>query len=116
MCALQNHPAAKIESPTASDIEFFVSAVGRKCPVMGEERVWAACDGLKLPVQQPSDWMEQNPLYNGWKSATFVNSVFVFSPDGLIRVATINAPGSWHDSSMADCGVCQKMERLHTLH
>ena len=38
-----------------------------------------------------------------------MNSVFVFSPDGLIQMATFNCPGSWHDSTISDCGICKKM-------
>jgi hypothetical protein len=45
-----------------------------------------------------------------------VNSVFCFAPDGLIRCATINCPGSWHDSAQADYGVYRKLEQVYTLH
>ena len=44
------------------------------------------------------------------------NSVFVFAPDGLIRRATVNCPGSWHDSTQADCGFHQKLKWMHVLH
>ena len=81
--------------------------------MLGEERVWAACDGLKLPLQQSGHWLKQNPYYNGWKSHTFVNCIFCFAPDGRIRCATINCPGSWHDSTQADYGVYQKLERIY---
>ena len=44
---------------------------------------------------------------------TFVNSVFVFAPDGGIRICTLNAPGTFHDSTMAEYSIYQKMEQLH---
>ena len=69
-------------------------------------------DGLKLPIQQSSHWLKQNMFYNGWKSQMFVNNIFCFAPDGLIRIATINCPGSWHNSTQADYGVYQKLEGI----
>ena len=113
---LQHHPKAKINPPTGNDINCFIVAIGRKYPLLKEERVWGACDGLKLPLQQSENWAKQNENYNGWKSKTYINSIYVFSPDGLIQMATINAPGSWHDSTMADYGVYRKMERVYALH
>ena len=44
---------------------------------------------------------------------TFVNSVFVIVPDRCIRICTLNAPGTFHDSTMAEYGIYQKMEQLH---
>ena len=111
--ALQYQPAAKVRPPTKDDIDEYVDAVAAKYPLLGEERVWAAMDGLKLPIQQSSHWLKQNMFYNGWKSQTFVNSVFCFAPDGLIRIATINCPGSWHDSTQADYGVYDKLEAIY---
>ena len=42
-----------------------------------------------------------------------MNSVFVFAPDGYIRICTLNAPGTFRDSTMAEYGIYQKMEQLH---
>ena len=68
---------------------------------------------MKLQLQKFRDWTVQNRYYNGWKGSTFVNSVFVFAPDGCIRICTLNAPGTFHDSTMAEYGVYQKMEELY---
>ena len=113
---LQNNSVAKITDPTTDEINEYIRAIGRKYPILLEERVWGACDGLKLLLEQCTNWSIQNRFYNGWTSDTYVNSVFVFAPDGRIRIATINAPGSWHDSQMADYGVYQKMEELYNKH
>jgi hypothetical protein len=114
--ALQKCPHARVTAPTGADIDRYVEAVANKYPALGNERVWAAMDGLKLPLETSGNWLKQNPYYNGWKAKTFVNSVFCFAPDGLIRCATINCPGSWHDSSQADYGVYRKLEQVYTLH
>lgn len=57
-------------------------------------------DGCSFPCGANATVDEQNAYYNGWKSGTFVNNVFVFSPTGKIIFASINAPGSWHDASI----------------
>ena len=40
----------------------------------------------------------------------------MFGSDGGIRIATINAPGTCHDSTMADYGVYNKMSELYKHH
>ena len=109
---LHNHPSAKIRPPSQEELDSYVSAIGAKYPVLEEEKVWGAADGLKIRLQRSSDWSVQNKYYNGWKGATFVNSVFVFAPDGCIRICTLNAPGTFHDSTMAEYGIYDKMEQL----
>ena len=111
--ALQNHPHAKVYSPSAKDIDHYSDAFAERHPPLIPHRVWAACDGLKIPVQRSANWAIQNQFFNGWKDDTYVNSVFAFGPDGRIRIATINAPGTWHDSNMADYGVYHKMEEVY---
>eukprot|EP00536_Pseudo-nitzschia_multiseries_P013832 jgi/Psemu1/36545/gm1.36545_g len=91
--ALQNHPAAKY-------------------PVLAPHRVWGACDGLKVHLQQSGNWMKQNQYYNGWTCGTYVNSVFIFAPDSKIWACILNATGCWHDSTQADYGLYEKMELL----
>ena len=113
---LRNHPSAKIQTPSEQELEEYVSAIGAKYPVLGEEKVWGAADGLKLQLQRSSDWTVQNRYYNGWKGSTFVNSVFVFAPDGCIKICTLNAPGTFHDSTMAEYGIYEKMDQLHHEH
>ena len=70
-------------------------------------------DGLKLPLQQSSNWFEQNMYYNGWQNHTYVNNCFCFAPDGVIRCATINAPGSFHDSTQAMYGIYDKLQTIY---
>ncbi|KAG8686021.1 hypothetical protein FRC11_009655 [Ceratobasidium sp. 423] len=58
-------------------------------------------DGLNLPVTASFVDAEQNANYNGWLHSHVVSNVIVFSPDGTIISAVVNAPGSWHDSNVA---------------
>ena len=111
--ALLKHPAARINPPTEEDVDGFSHAIGMKCPLLCQQKVHAACDGLKLPIEQSANFLKWNPLCNGQTGGTHINSVFVFSPDGLIGMATFNCPGSWHDSTTADCGICREMLSVH---
>jgi hypothetical protein len=111
--AIQQHPDAVVKPPTGAEIDRYIEAVAAQYPLLGAERVWGAMDGLKLPLQQSGNWLKQSQFYNGWKSNTFVNNVFCFAPDGKIRCATINCPGSWHDSTQADYGVYDKLEAVY---
>jgi hypothetical protein len=111
---LQNNPLASIRPPSSQEeLQKYIDAIGTKYPILQEEKVWGAADGLKVPLQKSRDWTLQNRYYNGWAGGTYVNSVFVFAPDGRIRICTINAPGTFHDSTMADYGVYHKMEELY---
>lgn len=58
-------------------------------------------DGCHFPVRAAGEYEEQNAFYNGWCSSHFTSNIFVFAPDGCIIDATINLPGSWHDSATA---------------
>ena len=72
-----------------------------------------AMDGLKLPLETSANWFEQFPYFNGWKQHTYISNIFCFAPDGQIRMATINAPGAWYDSTQADYGVYDKLEQVY---
>ena len=73
--ALQHVPAAKVYSPTPAEVEDYIGAIGAKYPIMGEERVWAACDGLKIRLQHSSHYLKQSHNYNGYTGATYINAV-----------------------------------------
>ncbi|KAF7785090.1 hypothetical protein Agabi119p4_1255 [Agaricus bisporus var. burnettii] len=62
---------------------------------------FGSMDGLNLPVQVSADEDTENATYNGWLHAHFVSSVFVFAAEGTIIACNLNAPGSWHDSRVA---------------
>jgi hypothetical protein len=112
--ALQHVPQAKVSLPSGEEVAAYVEAINNKYPVLTD--VWAACDGLKLKIQASGNYLKQNHYYNGWTHGHYVNSVLLFAPDGRIRGCTLNCPGSWHDSTMADYGVYEKMERIYLEH
>ena len=45
----------------------------------------------------------QNAYYNGWTCSHYCSNILTFAPDGTIIHAILNAPGSWHNSNIADC-------------
>eukprot|EP00536_Pseudo-nitzschia_multiseries_P009850 jgi/Psemu1/67168/estExt_Genemark1.C_2860047 len=102
--------------PNEQEIQQYIDAIAAKYPTLCPHRVWAACDGLKLHLQQSGNWTKQNQYYNGWMSGTYVNSVFLFCPDGRIQACVLICPGSWHDSTQAEYGLYEKMERMYELY
>ncbi|EIW51377.1 uncharacterized protein TRAVEDRAFT_137504 [Trametes versicolor FP-101664 SS1] len=58
-------------------------------------------DGLNLLTASSDDTDIENATYNGWLHGHFTSCVFTFSPQGLIKAAVLNAPGSWHDAKIA---------------
>ena len=110
---LHKHPLAMVREPTKEELKEYCDAIATKYPILRREKVWGASDGLKLSLQQSSDFFIQNRYYNGWTGGTYVNSVFTFAPDGAIRQAILNAPGTFHDSTIADYGIYKKMRSLY---
>jgi hypothetical protein len=77
-------------------------------------KVWGTCDGLNLCFERSiSQWIQQMS-YNGWLHGHYISNVFVFAVDGTIRICGLNAPGTMHDSTIADyTGVYDKLERVY---
>ena len=99
------------------DIDDHINAVVAKCLLLGEECVWTTTDGSKLHLQPRSHHLlKQNANHNDWLSHTHANSVLVFTPDKFIRCAAVDCPGSWHDSTQADCGNRRNLEQVHAIH
>jgi len=71
-------------------------------------------DGLKMTFESCDGLTKQSMYYNGWKSGHCISNLFVFSIDGRIIMCTVNAPGSEHDSTLADwCNMCEKLETIY---
>eukprot|EP00536_Pseudo-nitzschia_multiseries_P005401 jgi/Psemu1/12500/gm1.12500_g len=86
-----------ITLPNKVEMEEYISAIGAKYPALHEKEYGA------LPMSQ---------YYNGWTCDTYVSSVFVFAPDGRIRITAFNCLGSWHDSTVADYSVYDQMQEM----
>ena len=104
---LSRDPDAKVSMPTNDEVRFYHELIGAKYPIC--DNVWAAADSLKLLIQEPTEDTTQNQLFNGWKDTHNINCVFVFSPNGKIRLCLINSPGTFHESTMANYGVYEGM-------
>jgi hypothetical protein len=108
---LQDHPDAMIRKPTAAEVLAYTAAISTQYRHVPD--VWGACDGLKLAMQASTDDTTQNMFYNGWTHGHYISCIFVFAPDGKIRICSINSPGCWHDSTQADHGgVYDKCEEV----
>ena len=71
-------------------------------------------DGLKLPFQSTCDDNVQGQFYNGWTHGHYISNLFVFGADGKIIFCVTNAPGSVHDSTLANMGgLYEMLEDVH---
>ena len=61
---LHRHPLAMVKLPTWSEMAEFMLAIGSKYATLLGERVWGACDGLKVLLEKSTDWQIQNRYYN----------------------------------------------------
>jgi hypothetical protein len=91
---------AKVALPSAQEVVEYQNVVRANFPAL--DGAWCVMDGLKVKIQKSGDEATQNAFYNGWLHDHFVGCVFVFAPSGVIVACTLNAPGSWHDSYIAE--------------
>ncbi len=97
--------------PLQEEVLAFQQATMAKYPSLPE--VWGTLDGLNLNIQSTKDDKVQSIFYNSWTHGHYVSNVFVFGMDGTIRICGLNAPGTMHDSTLADYGnVYEKLERV----
>ncbi|KAF7375533.1 hypothetical protein MSAN_00441500 [Mycena sanguinolenta] len=100
LAVLRQIPDARIQWPSGiEEFQSYNNLIVTRHPLL--TGAFASIDGLNLPVQTANDPEIENATYNGWLCEHFVSSVLVFSPEGTIIAAKINAPGSWHDSRVA---------------
>ena len=77
---LSRDPDSKVSLATINDMRFYQSTIGEKYPLCHD--VWGAVYGLKLIVQSSEDEEKQNKKINRWTHGHYINSCFVFAPDG----------------------------------
>jgi len=97
--ALEKCSSSRIRFPSFDEMENLARLVKIREPLV--DNVIGFIDGLRLPVECSSDEIAQSVDYSGYNHDTMCNNVFVFSSSGKIVLASINCPGSWHDSSTA---------------
>src|SRR6202165_972723 len=96
---VDQHTDCSISWPTHTEMENYSLLIRNKEPLV--VNAWGFVDGVFFEMDNPSTPSVQNAYYNGWKAYCSVSNVLLFTPDGLIRWASINNPGSWHDSHVA---------------
>ena len=111
LSALIKHPSAKVCLPTQDEFNEYAAAINEKYRYL--QNVWGACDGLKTHIERPGNDVTQNRFYNGWIHGHYINSVFVFAPDGRIRACITNCPGAWHDSTQADYHIYNQIAKVY---
>ena len=99
---LKADPKSEVRMPDAAEIALFKEAITAKHSLLVD--CYCMVDGLKLYLQQSGDSIIQSRFYNGWKHDHFVTNIFAFAPNGSIIACTLNAPGTWHDSTLAHWG------------
>lgn len=68
--ALQGNPYATVSTPTAEDLKLYQAAISAKYPVLAEQNVWGAADGLKLLIKAAGNNQAQNHFIMGGCMAT----------------------------------------------
>jgi hypothetical protein len=108
-----------MEMPNAAEIESFKKAINDKYPSL--TNVWGSMDGLKLYLQQAGRkdgrGDVQNYFLSGWTHDHYVSNLFLFSLDGKIHKFFVNAPGCWHDSTLANTsGIYDDLDEIYHAH
>ena len=93
---------ARVEMPSDDKVDVLCQVTQQRHDLLHD--VYCVADGMKLYFESCSGEDEQNIYYNGWMHDHFVSCVFVFSVDGRIIRCIVNAPGSLHDSTLAEWG------------
>ena len=109
---LSKDPDAVIVEPSEEVIRSYQEVIANRHPKLNG--VWCTMDGLKLTIEQAPHVLVQGSFYNGWTHGHYIGAVIVFCPDGTIPIVCYNAPGSMHDSSIADAGgIYTKLEHVY---
>jgi DDE superfamily endonuclease len=101
ICILHND-SSRIQCPDDEKVEQYKEMIRNSHPSL--HNVYCVGDGLKLNIQQPYDNDMQSCFYNGWYHSHCISNLFLFAPDGMIIACVLNAPGSIHNSTLADWG------------
>jgi hypothetical protein len=79
LTVLHKIPAARIEWPRDETFNEFTRHIVERHHRLFS--VFGFIDGLKLPVEEPSDQDIENAMYNGWLHDHYISNILVFSPD-----------------------------------
>lgn len=108
---LKDDVYTQIRVPTPTEVPEFQEVIAAKPSLLTS--VYGVMDGLKIRVEKPGDECTQRNFYNGWCMDT-LSSALGFTPDGVIFVCALNAPGAMHDSKVADFGgIMDKLTEIY---
>ena len=96
---LKKHPDAEIKFPGPEEMVELAAMVQQRDPAVDD--VIGFLDGVACPVECKDDEFSQAEDYDGYHHDTVCKNCFLFGPDGKVKWAAINFPGSWHDSSVS---------------
>ncbi len=109
---LIDHPEARIALPAPERLRDMQQVVASRYPLI--EGAALVMDGLKFLIKKSSFLHEQSRYYNGWQHSHWIVNVFVFDLTGRVVSAAMNAPGSWHDSTVAESfGVYDELREVY---
>jgi len=112
LLALWKQPLATVSLPSDETINILKAKVQERHDALRD--VCCVADGCKMTFETCDGLTKQSMCCNGWKSGHYVSNLFVFSMDGRIIMSVVNAPGSVHDSTLADWGdVRGKLETIY---
>ncbi|KAA1082932.1 hypothetical protein PGT21_020714 [Puccinia graminis f. sp. tritici] len=98
---LKAHPQARFLWPTTKHkAKVYSEPIQKNFPLL--TKCFGFFDGLNLPVLVSDDEDIQNAYYNGWTCSHYCSCILAFASDGTIMHAILNAPGSWHNSTIAE--------------
>lgn len=104
LLAYKTVEAARIVWPTPVEMEKLSLRIqARRGKQTSVSNTFGFVDGCKLHCKQSLNDFEQSQYYNGWKTDHFISNVFCFDTQGCIIWASLNNPGSWHDSTCSKC-------------
>jgi hypothetical protein len=108
---LKNNAISRIRFPqNDEEKQYYASLIERREPSI--KNCIGFVDGLSVACQCSSEITEQNKDYNGYKHDTSVNNVLAFAPTGKVIFASLNFPGSWHDSTVCAALINEVIERI----
>ena len=109
--ALWANDLARVRVPTDEKVVTHMDIIQQQHEHLPD--VFCVADGLKISFEGCDGLSTQSMFHNGWQHGHFTSNLLVFTPDGRIVVAVLNAPGSVHDSTLAEWGnVCDKLESI----
>jgi len=114
---LLNEPDAQIILPHPQDIELYKQAITRRHRHLHDAAF--AADGVKLAIEcVGDDPIVENRHFNRWTHDHYVTAIIVFAPDGTVPACVFDAPGSMHDSNIAEYGflLYEKLELMWILY